>query len=89
METKICKVCGTELPISEFRKTPMAPGRVNTCKKCSERRRIESRERNKSENSIGGGSNGELARLTARELIEELRARGYKGKLYFTKEITI
>ena len=55
METKICKVCGTELPISEFRKTPMAPGGVNTCKKCSERRRIESRERKQSENSIGGG----------------------------------
>lgn len=36
-----------------------------------------------------GGGNTELSRFTARELIEELRTRGYKGKLYFTKEITI
>lgn len=88
METKICKVCGVELPISEFRKTPMAPNGVNTCTKCSERKRLESRERKSRENASGGG-NGELARFTARELIDELRSRGYKGKLYFTKEITI
>ena len=35
------------------------------------------------------GGNSELARFTPRELIEELRARGYKGKLYVTREIEL
>jgi hypothetical protein len=43
---------------------------------------------------IGGGkinahSNPALATFTPRELIEELKARGYKGHLEFTKTITL
>lgn len=46
METKVCKVCGKELPITEFRKTPICPNGVNTCNKCSARKRAENKERN-------------------------------------------
>lgn len=45
METKVCKVCGKELPITEFRKTPICPNGVNTCHKCSARKRAENKER--------------------------------------------
>lgn len=34
METKICKVCGQELPLSEFRKSPFTTNGIATCKKC-------------------------------------------------------
>lgn len=88
METKVCKVCGVELPISEFKKTLMAPNGISTCNKCCSRKAVESRQ-SRQEGASEGGGNTELSRFTARELIEELRTRGYKGKLYFTKEITI
>lgn len=34
METKVCKVCGQELPLSEFRKSPFTTNGVATCNKC-------------------------------------------------------
>lgn len=34
METKVCKVCRQELPLSEFRKSPFATNGIATCKKC-------------------------------------------------------
>ena len=88
METKVCKVCGQELPLSEFKKTAFAPDGISTCNKCCARKAQEKRENNKLENRVGGG-NGELARFTPRELIDELRSRGYKGKLYVTREIEL
>ena len=40
-------------------------------------------------NAQGGGGIPLLADFTQREVIEELRARGYKGTLEFTKTITL
>lgn len=34
METKVCKVCGQELPLSEFRKSPFTTNGIATCNKC-------------------------------------------------------
>ena len=36
-----------------------------------------------------GGGNPMLKDFTPRQLIEELKSRGYKGKLYYTNEIVL
>ena len=55
METKVCKVCGMELPLSEFKKTPFAPNGISTCNKCCARKAQEKREQKKLENAMEGG----------------------------------
>lgn len=81
METKVCKVCGQELPLSEFKKSPFA----TTCKKCVS----EKIKKTKLLKKTTGSTNSELAKFTPRELIEELKSRGYKGKLYVTRTIEL
>lgn len=85
METKVCKVCGKELPLSEFRKSPFAPNGIVTCKKCVS----EKTKRTKLFKKTANSTNTELAKFTPRELIEELKSRGYKGKLYVTRTIEL
>lgn len=71
METKICAKCGKELPLTAFFKHGHTKdGYRNVCKACE------------------NGSefyNPELAKFTPRELIEELKARGYRGRLTYTQ----
>lgn len=85
METKVCKVCGQELPLSEFRKSPFATNGIATCNKCV-RDKIK---KTKLFNRTRSNSNSELAKFTPRELIGELKSRGYKGKLYVTRTIEL
>jgi hypothetical protein len=85
METKVCKVCGQELPLSEFRKSLLVPNGIATCKKCVN----EKIKKTKLFKETTGSTNTELAKFTPRELIEELKSRGYKGKLYVTRTIEL
>lgn len=85
METKVCKVCGQELPLSEFRKSLLIPNGIATCKKCVN----EKIKKTKLFKETTGSTNTELAKFTPRELIEELKSRGYKGKLYVTRTIEL
>lgn len=85
METKVCKVCGQELPLSEFRRLPFTTNCIATCKKCVS----EKTERTKLFKKTANSTNSELAKFTPRELIEELKSRGYKGKLYVTRAIEL
>lgn len=84
METKVCKLCGQELPLSEFRKSPFVTNGVATCKKCA-----SEKIKAKLFKGTTGSTNTELAKFTPRELIEELKSRGYKGKLYVTRTIEL
>lgn len=85
METKVCKICGQELPLSEFRKSLLVPNGIATCKKCVN----EKIKKTKLFKETTGSTNTELAKFTPRELIEELKSRGYKGKLYVTRTIEL
>lgn len=39
--------------------------------------------------NLAGGGNPQLADFTARELMEELKARGYRGQLEYTSKINL
>lgn len=84
METKKCACCGQELSTTEFYASQRnKDGLQSYCKSC-----IKEKNKQYSNKSIGGG-NELLKDFTPRQLIEELKARGYKGKLYYTNEIVL
>ena len=81
METKKCKHCGQELPVSEFfRKASAKDGMQSWCKQCMHE---ESKDAQKKyiakQRSLG------LEAYTPRELMKELHKRGYVGKLEYTR----
>ena len=67
-ETKKCKSCGKELPITHFCKK--GTGYRNICNNCLKRE---------------SGATDRFKDFSSRELIDELKARGYEGQL--TKKV--
>ena len=92
MENQKCKVCGRELPLSSSRKNYLAPtGHVSTCTDCQNRKRKNNKLHKDTitpPQKVEGG-NPLLAQFSPRELIEELKVRGYKGKLQITRDIVL
>lgn len=90
METRICKECGRELPIEEFRMTRNKT-RCSVCNTCSESKRMATRKKNRLERENKETAMQQDARklrlhdFTPRELMVELAERGYKGKLTYTR----
>ena len=102
IKTKVCRKCGQELPISEFtRKATAKDGLQCYCKKCNskvtteyarkrrERKKAEAKEneRIEFEKKYKIYTDKELAKFTPRQLILELKARGYVGTLLFEEVI--
>ena len=102
MTTKVCKHCGRELPLSDFYTNSKAKdGYAPYCKVCSnaisveyarkrrERKKAEAKEneRMEFEKKYKIYTNKELAKFTPRELILELKARGYVGTLLYEEVI--
>lgn len=92
METKICKKCGKELPVDKFYKNKsQKDGFGYYCKDCVNAYKSSK----KNQCRWGGGkltkvfANPGLAKFKPRELIEELKARGYKGTLTYEQVITL
>ncbi len=68
---KVCKCCGERLPIECFPKHGKSKdGYSNICKACKAKT---------------GSGNPKLAEFSPRELIEELRIRGYRGTLEYVQ----
>lgn len=75
VKTKICPSCGRELPLDSFLKqNHSADGHMKECKECRRNRRTE-----------GTSKSNPLAKFTARELMHELRLRGYDGEIKYTE----
>lgn len=100
--TKKCAKCGRELPISEFYKNNRTKdGYCYYCKSCHDESVKKSRclkkvdshktisEQPKQVHLNKVYSNPELAKFQPRELIAELRARGYSGELSVRQFITV
>ncbi len=91
-ETKKCKVCGGVLPVSEFGKHWRSKdGYRNICRSCDgvhEKSLACAATETVVKRSIEGGISS-LKGINAKDLIEELRYRGYKGKLVYTREVVV
>ena len=75
VSTKVCACCGNELPITAFNRHGRSKdGYSSVCRACKAK--------------IGDG-NPELVKFTPRELIEELRVRGYHGTLEYVQRHSI
>lgn len=84
--TKVCTKCGIEKPISDFHKCSRnKDGHLVVCKECTNKKQRE--YFNKTLKKVY--TNPELAAFQPRELINELRARGYSEELTFTQRIVI
>lgn len=93
METKICKRCGRELPITEYStgKAHGTPFVRSVCKSCMKEKQRKGHAARKAKKEITHAEELEQARrmrikdFTPRELMEELARRGYTGKLQYTE----
>jgi len=86
-DTRKCKSCGRELPISEFSKNRF--GYISVCKECAkEHRRAGRKKSNEIDDILRQLENAKTMRLesfTPRELMLELKRRGYEGTLTYTE----
>lgn len=91
METKKCIKCGSILPVSEFTEDKRSnDGYRRVCKACAgvhENRLAKHAETVVNRSAQGGIS--ALKGVSPQELISELRFRGYKGKLVYSKEVIV
>ena len=85
--TKKCVTFGRELPVSEFHKNAKSKdGLQSKCKSCVSE---YNRDYNRSEHLDKVYLNPDLAKFQLRELIAELRARGYSGELSYKQVIVV
>lgn len=81
---KICKKCGRELPLEAFGNLSTSPdGKYDRCKECVNKQQRDDYARRKAkeqgistETPMGGGIDA-LKIFTPRQLLKELKSRGY------------
>lgn len=93
-KAKKCTMCGRMLTLDNFRRVNFAEdGHASHCKDCAKKKRREKLENKTEEGTIvrdaKGGGNPELAKFSNRDLLEEVKFRGYKGTLQIVREIVI
>lgn len=88
METKKCPRCGKELPLSDFYLSRTTGKPYPYCKDCNRQMKKES-DGKKKEQMERDIAQHRLEGISARELILELRRRGYKGELIYQQRVKI
>jgi hypothetical protein len=87
METKKCKCCGRELPVSEFFTNTL--GVSSVCIECVKEKKRKKREETKMlKEQAANADSARLLRLqdfTPRELMKRLYDLGYRGQLKYVK----
>ena len=92
-ETKKCSCCGNEFPVSEFQ-TDRQGNPISVCKACMTKKRVEGHERRKAERQRKEEErtillkNARLSQFTPRELMTELKRRGYEFTMTY-KEVVV
>lgn len=91
---KKCKCCGRELPIYDFKASRWG-GRVSVCTECATNKLRENKrkkldeQKQKVETMRAETRQLCLADFTPRELMTELKRRGYEGKITYVETHTI
>ena len=91
---RICRCCGRELPLNHFKKTRYGDY-VSVCTECSTKKLRENKQKRieeqkqKVEDVRAENRQLCLADFSPRELMAELKRRGYEGKLVYTETHTI
>lgn len=92
-DTKVCPKCGKELPISEFYKKGSAKDGMQTyCKDCMKEKaymQIDDQENISDLELRETRKQSSLAGVSDMALLRELKARGFKGTLFYQKSITL
>ena len=90
METKVCERCGREFPIENFKVTRWGT-HSKICNECVQTKFKETKnkgvadEYKRLEDELKKARQLRIHEFTPRELIEELKRRGYTGKLSFVE----
>lgn len=90
MEQIVCKKCGRQLDVTNFKRTRWGTYSC-VCNECATKARVETMRKNKAAIAdLNERQNKEnrilrLSDFSPRELMEELARRGYEGKLKFVE----
>ena len=86
-ETLQCKCCGKDLPLQMFRTSKL--GRYQTCNECLRQNQIKAKLEKKlakmTEKDVTEARSMRLKDFTPRELMAELKRRGYKFKMEYVE----
>lgn len=90
-ETQVCKVCGRELPLSRFCKSHL--GVFKTCKECVQKKHVQTLADKKmarlKKDEVATARNMRLSEFEPRELMAELKRRGYEFTMKYTKVLIV
>lgn len=93
METKVCKDCGRELPIENY-KTIFSHGQYRVTSICADcfkqhqkdgHAKRKNTERQNMEAAVNNAKTARLADFTPRELMKELKNRGYEFTMKYVE----